>query len=133
MFGGEKFVPIIGHISLARDMKTALQEADEVDADGNPKEVLRDAKGKEILSPEEKARREEKERKAAAEVSWFSFAPCSTDWHSPIQKAAARKERVDKLVENLERKLAIFAEQAQGPEDLEVGRSWRTICKIEAE
>ncbi|EIN04114.1 DnaJ-domain-containing protein [Punctularia strigosozonata HHB-11173 SS5] len=122
MFGGEKFVPIIGHISLARDMKTALQEAEEVDENGNPKEVQRDAKGKEILTPEEKAKKEEKERKVAAEVSRnFAF------------KAAARKERVDKLVDNLERKLAIFAEQAQGPEDPEVTRSWRTICSIEAE
>ena len=66
MFGGERFVPIIGHISLARDMKAALQEADEAEEESKP--VQRDAKGREILSPEEKARREEKARKAAAEV-----------------------------------------------------------------
>lgn len=67
IFGGERFIPIIGHISLAKDMKTALQEADE-ETDGADANVPRDAKGREILSPEEKARREEKARKAAAEV-----------------------------------------------------------------
>ena len=55
-------MPIIGHISLAKDMKAALQEADE---EGDGKVVQRDAKGREILSPEEKARRDEKARKAA--------------------------------------------------------------------
>ena len=66
IFGGEKFVPIIGHISLGKDMKTALQEAEE--AEGNEDKVQRDAKGREILSDEEKAKRNEKEKKAAAEV-----------------------------------------------------------------
>ncbi len=67
IFGGERFVPIIGHISLAKDMKAALQEAEEgEDEEGKP--VLRDAKGREIVSPEEKSKREEKARKVAAEV-----------------------------------------------------------------
>ncbi|KAH7886609.1 DnaJ-domain-containing protein [Phlebopus sp. FC_14] len=114
IFGGDRFVPIIGHISLARDMKTALQEAEEAE-DGEGKEVKRDAKGKEILSEEEKARREEKERKANAE------------------KTAARAERVQKLVENLDRKLSIFTESATGPDDADVSKSWRTICQLEAE
>ena len=59
-------MPIIGHISLARDMKAALQEAGEEEEEGKP--VQRDAKGREILSPEEKAKRDEKKRQAAAEV-----------------------------------------------------------------
>ena len=67
IFGGERFIPIIGTISLAKDMKAALQEADdEGEGEGGP--VQRDAKGREILSPEEKARRDEKARKIAAEV-----------------------------------------------------------------
>lgn len=33
IFGGERFIPIIGHISLARDMKTALQEVDDAEED----------------------------------------------------------------------------------------------------
>ncbi|KAF8836852.1 DnaJ-domain-containing protein [Paxillus ammoniavirescens] len=114
IFGGERFLPIIGHISLARDMKTALQEAEEAEGEEG-KQVKRDAKGKEIISEEEKARREEKERKASAE------------------KAAARAERVQKLVENLDRKLSIFTESATGPDDPEVSMSWRTICQLEAE
>jgi DnaJ domain len=63
IFGGDRFVPIIGTISLAKDMKTALQEAED------NTDVPKDAKGKEILSPEEKARRDEKAKKVSAEVS----------------------------------------------------------------
>lgn len=81
IFGGERFTPIIGDISLARDMKAALQEAEEEEEgqDNDVKKVL-DAKGKEILTEEEKARREEKERKKeekerkkAAEVRFSSI------------------------------------------------------------
>ncbi|KAG2113481.1 DnaJ-domain-containing protein [Suillus discolor] len=114
MFGGERFAPIIGQISLAKDMKAALQEVEENEDEDN-KDVKRDAKGKEILSEEEKARKEEKEKKLAAE------------------KAAARAERVQKLVENLGRKLSIFTESATSPYDPDVTNSWRTICQLEAE
>ena len=66
IFGGERFVPIIGNISLARDMKTALQEAEDAEAEGEAEKDgklrLKDAKGREILSPEEKAQKEEKDR-----------------------------------------------------------------------
>lgn len=69
-------MPIIGHISLAKEMKAALQEADEdEDEDGGGggaaegrRPRLKDAKGREILSEEEKARKDEKERKKADEV-----------------------------------------------------------------
>ena len=82
IFGGERFVPIIGNISLARDMKTALQEAEDAEADGEAEKDgklrLKDAKGREILSPEEKAKKEEKDRikaekdrEKAAEASSF--------------------------------------------------------------
>ncbi|XP_006457067.1 hypothetical protein AGABI2DRAFT_195948 [Agaricus bisporus var. bisporus H97] len=111
IFGGERFTSIIGDISLAREMKTALQEAEEAEEDARPK----DAKGREILSPEERAKKEEKERKKATE------------------KAAARAKRVEQLVENLTRKVGIFAESATGPADADVSKSWRTICEIEAE
>lgn len=50
-----------------------------------------------------------------------------------VQKAAVRAERVQKLVNNLERKLSIFTESATGPADRDVSRSWRTICELEAE
>lgn len=56
-------------ISLARDMKAALQEAEEAEEGelGDGKR-LRDAKGREILSEEEKAIKEEKDKKKSAEV-----------------------------------------------------------------
>lgn len=60
-------MPFIGRLSLARDMKTALQEADEAEGEGSTA-VVRDAKGREVISPEEKAKRDEKARKVAAEV-----------------------------------------------------------------
>jgi hypothetical protein len=67
MFGGERFVPIIGHISLALDMKAAMQESEDDDGDES-KPVQRDAKGRPILSEEEKARKEAKEKQFAEEV-----------------------------------------------------------------
>lgn len=115
IFGGEKFIPYIGHISLAKDMKAALQEADELEASQNDRKVLRDAKGREIISVEEKARRDEKQRKVSAE------------------KATAREERVKALVEHLERKLGIFAESASSSNDSQVMSSFRQICQIDAQ
>ncbi|TFK35905.1 DnaJ-domain-containing protein [Crucibulum laeve] len=124
IFGGDRFTPIIGTISLARDMKSALQEAEdaeevEAEVQGNR---LRDAKGREILTPEEKAKKEEKERVKAEK-----------DKQKAAEKAAVREERVKKLVENLERKLGIFTESATGPNDPDVSQSWKTICELEAE
>lgn len=49
------------------------------------------------------------------------------------QRAAVREERVRKLVEELDRKLSIFTESATGVDDVDVTRSWRTICELEAE
>ncbi|TFK64456.1 DnaJ-domain-containing protein [Pluteus cervinus] len=116
IFGGEKFVPIIGHISLAKDMKAALQEADEEgeDTGGGSNTTGRIKDGK-VLSEEEKAKKDEKDRKKADE------------------KAKARAERVAQLVDTLNHKLGLFTEQATGPEDRDVANSWRTICEIEAE
>lgn len=81
IFGGERFVPIIGHISLARDMKSAMQEVDEEDENSSdalahvsasgssgPTSPRLGKNGKPQLSPEEKARKDEKARAAAAEV-----------------------------------------------------------------
>ena len=70
IFGGDRFVPIIGHISLGKDMKAALQEAEEAEDADKPKKL--DAKGREIISDEEKAKKEEKAQKAAAEVGNYS-------------------------------------------------------------
>ena len=68
MFGGEKFVPIIGHLSLARDMKTALQEDDDGEATTSTGQ-------KKIMSPEDKAKKDEKNQKVIAEVCCDIFKP----------------------------------------------------------
>lgn len=74
-----------------------------------------DAKGRPVLSEEEKAAKEAKDRAKREE------------------KARVREERIKKLVDNLERKLSIFTESATGPNDPDVASSWRTICALEAE
>jgi DnaJ-class molecular chaperone len=71
IFGGERFAPIIGDISLGRDMKAALQEAEEAEAEEGGTKRPRDAKGREILSEAERAQKDERDRKRAAEVSYF--------------------------------------------------------------
>ncbi|KAJ7076539.1 X-domain of DnaJ-containing-domain-containing protein [Mycena belliarum] len=117
IFGGDRFIPIIGTISLARDMKAALQEADEAEQEEAEKAGTRilDAKGRPVLSEEEKAAKEQKDRAKSAE------------------KAKVRQERIQKLVDNLDRKLSIFTESATGPNDPDVTSSWKTICALEAE
>ncbi|KAJ7641339.1 X-domain of DnaJ-containing-domain-containing protein, partial [Roridomyces roridus] len=117
IFGGDKFMPIIGNISLARDMKAALQEADEAEEEEAERAGTRilDAKGRPVLSEQEKAAKEAKDRVKREE------------------KAKVRQERIQKLVENLERKLSIFTESATGPNDPDVTASWRTICSLEAD
>jgi hypothetical protein len=66
IFGGERFVPIIGHIGLASDMKAAMQEEAEEDdddkEDDGKKIEGKDGPKKKELSPEERRRREEKRR-----------------------------------------------------------------------
>ena len=140
IFGGDKFVPIIGDISLGKEMKSALQEADEAEnaGEGSGPKRVKDSKGREVLTPEEKAKKEEKDKKAAAEVctlfkerwrqSRLKFLPGN-------QRAAAREARVSKLLENLERKLSIYTESATGVPgaDLDVMQSWKQICALEAE
>lgn len=80
IFGGERFIPIIGNISLAKDMKSALQEAEESEEldENNGKLRLKDAKGRDILTPEEKAKKEEKDRiKAEKEKQKSAEVRCS--------------------------------------------------------
>jgi DnaJ-class molecular chaperone len=95
IFGGERFLPYIGHLSLARDMKTALQEADEAEGEGSTP-VVRDAKGREVISPEEKARRDEKARKVAAEVRWHRrHGLVTVDRSALIESCGAGRARAE--------------------------------------
>lgn len=67
LFGGEKFLPLIGQISLGSDMKTALQEDNE-EATTTGTDGTQRPKTKKEMTPEERQRKEEKEKKEAAEV-----------------------------------------------------------------
>lgn len=63
-------------------MKAALQEAEDAEEGGETeggKKVIRDNKGREILSEEEKAKKEEKARKVAAEVCELRFLSSRLD------------------------------------------------------
>ena len=51
IFGGERFVPIIGTISLAKDMKSALQEAE--DGEGADENSGQPVEGKHLISGRE--------------------------------------------------------------------------------
>jgi curved DNA-binding protein CbpA len=86
IFGGERFTSIIGNISLARDMKAALQEAEEAEGEEDGVKKVRDAKGREILSEEEKAQKEEKDRKKAAEVCFYCSSLLSQIYGDRLRK-----------------------------------------------
>ena len=98
IFGGERFAPIIGDISLGKDMKAALQEAEEAAGEENGTKKPRDAKGREILTEAEKAQKEERDRKKAAEVFYllFSFSflmLTTTNAESSSEEGASSKAR----------------------------------------
>lgn len=71
-------MPLIGEISLGKDMKEALKQAEDAEADGDgtasgstSTEVAKDAKGRPILTLEQRLKKEEKDRKIQAEASHF--------------------------------------------------------------
>ncbi|KAJ3859755.1 hypothetical protein EV359DRAFT_75495 [Lentinula novae-zelandiae] len=70
IFGWERFVGVIGHISLARDMKAALQEAKERE-EGEGK-VIRD--GNSVVSEEERTRKKTAERALAGTERFTQFS-----------------------------------------------------------
>lgn len=118
---------------LGRDMKEALQQDSEElekqangeasagsgSGDGDNRVASKGKDGKPVLSPEEKAKKDERERKQAEE------------------RAKAREERVSKLAEKLIRKLSIFTESVRNaggePLESEVAASFREITRIEAD
>ncbi|KAI5449020.1 DnaJ-like protein, variant 2 [Naganishia albida] len=125
MFGGERFQDWIGTISIGKDMKDALEQEQEQqtemaqylqNAQQSGRPVPTSSGGQPILTPELVARRQQRQ-KALAD-----------------KKAAARKERVEKLSRNLINKLSIFTESARGDEsDKAITASFKEICRIEAE
>ncbi|SPO25144.1 related to DnaJ-like protein [Ustilago trichophora] len=123
LFGGERFADIIGTISIGKDMKEALQQdSDDLErqANGDDSTVTSgESTTKPALTPEQKAAKEEKERKLTAE------------------REKQRQERVSKLVEKLIRKLSIYTESIRNANDpileKEVEKSFREITRLEAE
>ncbi|KAK0544969.1 DnaJ-like protein [Tilletia horrida] len=142
LFGGERFIDIIGVISIGKDMKEALQKdseelereangstnetassGDQVSASGANSAAASQGKGtdgKPTLTPEQKAAKEEKEKKANEE------------------RAKAREERVKTLAEKLIRKLSVYTESVRGAGGdtglvKEVEKSFKEINRIEAE
>jgi hypothetical protein len=109
LFGGEKFLDIIGTVSLGQEMKSAMQKDSEEEEDG----VAKVPKAKKDMTPEEKAAKAEADRIEAAE------------------RAAIREARVSKLVEALLKKISIFTEQARNAgNDPEVVNSVRQIWTV---
>jgi hypothetical protein len=109
LFGGEKFLDIIGTVSLGQEMKSAMQKDSEEEEDG----VAKVPKAKKDMTPEEKAAKAEADRTEAAE------------------RAAIREARVSKLVEALLKKISIFTEQARNAgNDPEVVNSVRQIWTV---
>ncbi|CDU23055.1 related to DnaJ-like protein [Sporisorium scitamineum] len=129
LFGGERFTDIIGTISIGKDMKEALQQdSDDLERQANGDDPAASSgeagtdgssSSKPTLTPEQKAAKEEKERKQAAE------------------REKQRQERVAKLVEKLIRKLSIYTESVRNANDplleKEVEKSFREITRLEAE
>lgn len=124
LFGGERFADIIGTISIGKDMKEALQQdSDDLEKQANGEDAAStagDSKDKKpTLTPEQKAAKDEKERKLNAE------------------REKQRQERVAKLVEKLIRKLSIYTESVRNANDpvleKEVEKSFREITRLEAE
>ncbi|PWZ01608.1 DnaJ-domain-containing protein [Testicularia cyperi] len=122
LFGGERFADIIGTISIGKDMKEALQQdSDDLErqANGEAASGPEGKDGKPTLTPEQKAAKDEREKKQNEE------------------REKQRQQRVDKLVEKLVRKLSIYTESVRNandpPLEKEVEKSFREITRLEAE
>ncbi|CAO1623174.1 unnamed protein product [Sympodiomycopsis kandeliae] len=132
LFGGTRFKDIIGTISIGKDMKEALQQdsedlekqAESEDQSGQEQQQRKEgssADSKSNLSPAQKAAKDEKERQ------------------KEMERAIQREERVNKLVDNLIRKLSVYTESIRGIGDgeeslkEEVRKSFKEINRLEAE
>ncbi|BGP13016.1 hypothetical protein JCM10213_008006 [Rhodosporidiobolus nylandii] len=135
LFGGERFQDIIGTISLGSEMKSAMQAdeggSDEEEDDSSPTSVAVNEKGEKVVSASSKGKKEKKPltpaqlaRKKQKEEEEARLA---------AEKAKVREARVKQLTDKLRDKLALFAEQAQGEDDVQIADGVRTMWSIEAE
>lgn len=103
-FGGDRFVDIIGEISIGKDMQDALETQEEDGQDVDPK----------TLTPEQKAEREEKKAKMDKE------------------RAERRNKRVEALAAKLINKLSLYTELNDITEEARCA-AFSNIVQIEAE
>ena len=108
-------------------MKDAFQQQHEEEG-----ETVMGPMGRPIMSPEAMQRKMVRDRLKQEEVR-ISIISSMFSAERRIQKARIRKERVEKLAENLKNKLSIFTEAAKDPEDRAVSLSFREKCRLEAE
>ncbi|KAI7888937.1 X-domain of DnaJ-containing-domain-containing protein [Mucor mucedo] len=103
-FGGDRFVDIIGEISIGKDMRDALETHEEGADEIDPK----------TLTPEQKAERDEKKQKLDK------------------ARAEARESRVESLAAKLINKLSLYTELNDISEDARYA-AFSNIIQIEAE
>ncbi|GAA5951088.1 hypothetical protein JCM3765_004677 [Sporobolomyces pararoseus] len=142
LFGGERFMDIIGTISLGSEMKSAMQEAEDdeeedqtVATNSNSASTTTNGSAstgstvsttsksnKPQLTPEQQAIRDQKRQQKEEQERKISQ-----------EKAKVREKRVKALAVKLRDKLALFSEQAVGEEDKQIADGVRTMWSIEAE
>ncbi|KAI9475834.1 MAG: X-domain of DnaJ-containing-domain-containing protein [Benjaminiella poitrasii] len=105
-FGGDRFVDIIGEISIGKDMREALEahEQEQEEENLDPK----------LLTPEQKAEREEKKR------------------NTEKARAEAREKRVETLSTKLINKLSLYTELNDISEEARTA-AFTNIIQIETE
>ena len=123
LFGGEKFVPIIGSVSLAKKMKAAMQEAEGEEDDDEEDSVAAGASGKMNVSRQEGGGGGLGGiRNAIQRCCRLGKRLRGMEQRGRSRRRGRRsEERISKLFENLERKVAIFTEIAAGPNDRSMG------------
>ncbi|KAI9300004.1 X-domain of DnaJ-containing-domain-containing protein [Cunninghamella echinulata] len=102
-FGGDKFVDIIGEISIGKDMRDALETAESEEGEDESQ-----------LTPEEKAQKEAQKEKAEQE------------------RLETRNKRVDVLAEKLINKLSLYTELPDNTLETSI-QAFQSIIQIEAE
>lgn len=137
LFGGERFQDIIGTISLGSEMKSAMQAEESDDEDGDDAAGAQgtvttnngapggqrpaEGRGKKVKKPLTPEQERKRAQKAELEARLAS------------EKAAVRTARVHALADKLRDKLALYSEQANGEDDVQIAEGVRTMWRIEAD
>ena len=120
-------------INLERNLLATLDRHPLFSADEDDEDERDDDRRRQRRRPGNSYERRGEEEESGGGGELAALLSVVEEIHTNLQKAAARAERVEKLVEHLERKLGIFAESATNPNDPDVSQSYKTICQLEAE